>query len=190
MAARARVGRVFASCGSSFGSSGTTSTIFDACSSLLLDLRLFAAERLELLLRRRLRRRLVDVSRTASSHASSGIAEIAACAARRSIAFAPSSDATAAAGAASAIPIRACAEGIWGVRCGNVGCEMWEWGWGMWREMPMRALTGFCVSSSDWSRRTPPRVPVLCLYEGRRGVVTPGSWGGTRWRVLRHADGW
>ena len=47
------------------------------------------------------------MSLTASSHASSGIAEIAACAARRSIAFAPSSDATAAAGAASAIPIRA-----------------------------------------------------------------------------------
>ena len=68
------------------------------------------------------------MSLTASSHASSGIAEIAACAARRSIAFAPSSDATDAAGAASAIPIRACAEGIWGVRCGNVGCEMWECG--------------------------------------------------------------
>ena len=89
------------------GSSGTTSTIFDACSSRSSSI--FASSR-----------RSdsscssgdgcaddLSMSLTASSHASSGIAEIAACAARRSIAFAPSSDATAAAGAASAIPIRA-----------------------------------------------------------------------------------
>ena len=51
-----------------------------------------------------------------------------------------------------------------------MGCEIWECGKvGMW-EMPIRALTGVCVSSSDWSRRTRAKRYMLLII-----IITIGT---------------